>query len=64
MEVLFLLIDKLGVYTPIILLILYLIYYFISNSFIFIFFISIGFFIGLYMSNIIREKMSFYSILF
>jgi len=64
MELLFLLIDKVGVYTPIILLILYLIYYFISNSFIFIFFISIGFFIGLYMSNIIREKISFMSILF
>jgi len=64
MELLFLLINKLGVYTPIILLILYLIYYFISNSFIFIFFISIGFFIGLYMSNIIREKIQFFSILF
>lgn len=64
MELLFLLIDKLGVYTPIILLILYFIYYFISNSFIFIFFISIGFFIGLYMSNIIRQKIPFFSILF
>lgn len=64
MELLFLLINKLGVYTPILLLILYLIYYFISNSFIFIFFISIGFFIGLYMSNIIRQKIPFFSILF
>jgi len=60
MELLFLLIEKLGVYSPILLVILYILYYFISNSFMFIFLICIGFAFGLYMNNIIREKTKTY----
>jgi len=60
MELLFLLIEKLGVYSPIFLVILYILYYFISNSLIFIFFICIGFAFGIYMNKIIREKAKTY----
>jgi len=60
MELLFLLIENLGVYSPIFLVILYILYYFISNSLLFIFFIGIGFVFGIYMNKIIREKTKTY----
>ena len=60
MENLSLYFEKISNYYPLIVLIIYLIYYMFSNSAITLIILIIGVYIGFYLNNFIKEKLEYY----
>jgi len=60
MENLSLYFEKISNYYPLIVVILYLIYYMFSNSAITLIILIIGVYIGFYLNNFIKEKLEYY----
>ena len=56
--------EKLGNYSPFIAIILYIIYYFLSNSIISLILISIGIFIGIYVNNLMNDNIYYLNNIF
>jgi len=60
MENLLLYFEKISNYSPLIVLIIYLIYYVFSNSVITIIILVIGIYVGFYLNNFIKENLDYY----
>jgi positive regulator of sigma E activity len=60
MENLSLYFEKISNYSPLIVLIIYLIYYVFSNSVITIIILVIGIYVGFYLNNFIKENLDYY----
>ena len=60
MENLSLYFEKISNYSPLIVIIIYLIYYIFSNSVITIIILVIGIYVGFYLNNFIKEKIDYY----
>ena len=52
--------EKISNYYPLIVVIIYLIYYMFSNSVITLIILIIGVYIGFYLNNFIKEKLEYY----
>ena len=61
MNIVFSLIEYANGYYPLLLLIIYILYYLISNSFVFIILILIGILIGFYITYRYRDNLLYYS---
>jgi positive regulator of sigma E activity len=60
MSIVFSLIEYANGYYPLLILIIYILYYLISNSFVFIILILIGILIGFYITYRYRENLLYY----
>jgi positive regulator of sigma E activity len=60
MENLSLYFEKISNYSPLIVIIIYLIYYIFSNSVITIIILVIGIYVGFYLNNFIKENLDYY----
>ena len=60
MNIVFSLIEYANGYYPLLLLIIYILYYLISNSFVFIILILIGILIGFYITYRYRDSLLYY----
>lgn len=56
--------EKLGNYSPLIAILLYIVYYFLSNSFISLILIFVGVFIGVYINRMMNDNISFMNMIF
>jgi multisubunit Na+/H+ antiporter MnhE subunit len=60
MNIIFSLIENANSYYPLLIVILYILYYLISNSFMFLILIIIGILIGFYITYIFRHNILYY----
>jgi len=60
MNIIFSLIENANSYYPLLIIILYILYYLISNSFMFLILIIIGILIGFYITYIFRHNILYY----
>lgn len=56
--------EKLGNYSPLIAVFLYIVYYFLSNSFISLILIFVGVFIGVYINKMMSDNISYMNMIF
>ena len=60
MNIIFSLIENVNSYYPLLIVILYILYYLISNSFMFLILIITGILIGFYITYIFRHNILYY----
>ncbi len=60
MNIIFSLIENANSYYPLLIVILYILYYLISNSFMFLILIIVGILIGFYITYIFRHNILYY----